>query len=197
MLQAGPISDRSNEFALPLLRSIARLKNSCKQVAVLIALGLAALASACQSVPAALPTLTKVPAPSQTPSPVPTYTPEAVLQGTGPDRVEEGRTAYLDVCAVCHGSLAEGYANDQVAPALDSSEHASEHPDPQIHGWIINGKLGLGRQMPAYGDQLTDGEVHAIIAYLHTFWTEDQLRVQQDLGRRWPATPEPTWTPGP
>lgn len=120
-----------------------------------------------------------------------------VLQGTGPERAVEGLEAYLGVCAECHGAQAEGYANDQGAPSLDASEHASEHPDPQIHDWIVNGKLGLGRQMPAYGDQLSDGEVHAIIAYLHTLWTEDQLRVQQDQGRRWPSTPEPTWTPGP
>jgi len=120
-----------------------------------------------------------------------------VLQGTGPDRAEKGRAAYLQTCAVCHGEQGDGYANDLAAPALDASEHAPEHPDQQVHEWIINGKLGLGRQMPAYGDQLTDEEVHAIIAYLHTLWTTEQLEVQQNFGRRWPATPEPTWTPRP
>lgn len=103
----------------------------------------------------------------------------------------------MQACAVCHGPLAEGYANDQAAPALDSSEHASHHPDSQIHEWIVNGKLGLGQQMPAFGDRLSDGEVHALIAYLHTLWTADQLRVQQSLSSRSPATPESTWTPGP
>lgn len=135
--------------------------------------------------------------PTDTPTPAPTSTPEMVLQGTGPDRAEEGRVEYLQTCAVCHGMQAEGYANDLSAPALDSSEHAPEHPDPQVHDWIVNGKLGFGRQMPAYGDQLTDEEVHTIIAYLHTLWTTEQLEVQQSLGRRWPATPEPTWTPNP
>ena len=159
--------------------------------------GLTALTAACQAISAVPPTPTELAAPPHTPTSAPTSTPEMVLQGTGPDQAEEGRIAYLQTCAVCHGVQAEGYANDLSAPALDASEHASEHPDPQVHDWIVGGKLGLGRQMPAYGDQLTDGEVHAIIAYMHTLWTTDQLRVQQDLGRRWPATPEPTWTPGP
>ncbi len=135
--------------------------------------------------------------PTHTATPALTSSPEIGLEGTGPDRAEEGRIAYLQTCAVCHGMQAEGYANDLAAPALDASEHASHHPDPQIHDWIINGKLVPGRQMPAFGEQLTDGQVHAIIAYLHTLWTADQLQAQQDLGRRWPATPEPTWTPRP
>ena len=113
----------------------------------------------------------------------------------GSDRAEEGRIAYVEACSVCHGPQAEGYANDQAAPALDSSEHASHHPDSQIHEWIVNGKLGLGQQMPAFGARFSDGEVHAIIAYLHTLWTADQLQVLQSLSRRSPATPEPTWTP--
>ncbi len=159
--------------------------------------GLAALTAACQVIPTVPSTPTELAVPPHTPTPAPTSTQEMVLQGTGPDRVEQGRIAFLQTCAVCHGVRGEGYANDLAAPALDASEHAPEHPDPQVHDWIVKGKLGLGRQMPAYGDQLTDGEVHAIIAYLHTFWSADQLEVQQRLGRRWPATPEPTWTPRP
>jgi len=135
--------------------------------------------------------------PLHTPTPAPTSTREMVLQGTSPDQAELGRVAYLQVCAMCHGIRAEGYANNIAAPALESSEHASHHPDQQLHDWIVNGKLGLARQMPAFEDQLSDEEVHAIIAYLHTLWTTDQIQAQQDLGHRWLATPEPTWTPRP
>ena len=122
------------------------------------------------------------------PDPTPTLT---------PDPTTLGREAFVRVCAVCHGQKAEGYADELGAPALDATEHASEHPDQQIHDWIVNGKLGLERQMPPLGDNLTDEEVHAVIAYLQTLWTEEQLTVQQDIASRWPATPEPTWTPGP
>lgn len=127
-----------------------------------------------------------------TPSPIPMPT----LTAT-PDPITVGRQVFARVCAECHGENAQGYANELQAPALDKTEHAYEHPDQQIHDWIVNGKLGLGRQMPPQGDNLTDEEVHAVIAYLQTLWTEEQLAVQQNITSRWPATPEPTWTPDP
>lgn len=129
-----------------------------------------------------------------TPTPAATSTP--VTTAT-PNTVALGHEAYLRACAVCHGQSSEGRANALNAPSLDSSEHASEHPDQQIHDWIVNGKLGFGREMPALGNQLTDEEVHAIIDYLHSLWTPEQLEVQQNITTRWPATPEPTWTPKP
>ena len=170
---------------------------SAQTLPIVWVFGLAALTAACQATSTVPSTPTELAVPLHTPTPAPTSTPEMVLQGTSPDRAEQGRVAYLQTCAMCHGMQAEGYANDLAAPALDSSEHASHHSDQQIHDWIFKGKLGLGTQMPAYGDQLSDEELHAIIAYLHTLWTPDQIQVQQELGRRWPATPEPTWTPRP
>lgn len=136
-------------------------------------------------------------APGPTATFAPSPTPAMVLEGTGPDRAQEGRSVFLATCAVCHGTEAEGYANELAAPALNASEHAWEHADPLIHDWIVSGKLGFGRQMPAYGGQLTDAEVHAVIAYLHSLWTPELLSMQQNLSFRWPTTPEPTWTPQP
>ena len=134
--------------------------------------------------------------PTLTPTAVPTPIPPPTEIPT-PDPAVLGQEVFSRVCAECHGANAEGSTSELNAPALDASEHASEHPDQQIHDWVVNGKLGLGREMPAQGDKLTDEEVHAVIAYLHTLWLEDQLTVQQDITSRWPATPEPTWTPGP
>jgi mono/diheme cytochrome c family protein len=125
-----------------------------------------------------------------------TLTSEPMATST-PDPVTEGRQVFVGICAQCHGENAEGYANELNAPALNSSEHAFHHPDQQIHDWIVNGKLGVGRQMPPLGDQLADREVHAVIDYLHTLWTKEQLTSQQDVTSRYPATPEPTWTPQP
>jgi mono/diheme cytochrome c family protein len=136
------------------------------------------------------PTKTEIETAVSTPIPAPTATPT-------PDPAVLGSEAFTSTCAACHGSNAEGYANELNAPALTAAEHASEHPDQLIHDWIVNGKLGLGRQMPPQGENLTDEEVHAVIAYLQTLWTEEQLVVQQDITSRWPATPEPTWTPSP
>jgi len=125
-----------------------------------------------------------------------TPTPETKASST-PDPVTQGRQVFLRICAQCHGENADGYANELNAPALDSTEHAFHHPDQQIHDWIVNGKLGLGGQMPPLGDQLADDEVHTVIGFLHTLWTDEQLASQQDITSRYPATPEPTWTPQP
>ncbi len=102
-----------------------------------------------------------------------------------PEPVAQGREVFAQVCAACHGQNAEGYANELAAPALDHSEHAWHHPDQQIHDWVKNGKLGLGREMPALGDQLSDEEIEAVIAYLHTLWTPEQLETQQDITSRY------------
>ncbi|NIS80333.1 MAG: c-type cytochrome [Anaerolineales bacterium] len=159
----------------------------------------ALLFTSCQVVQDVIPTASPIPILTSTATipPTSTKTQSPVLQLVGPDLVEDGREIYQQTCASCHGSEGVGYANEIDAPALDASEHAFEHPDQQIHDWITNGKLGLGRQMPGFGDALDDREIHAVIAYLHTLWTTKQLEIQQDLSARWPATPEPTWTPRP
>ncbi len=128
---------------------------------------------------------------SQPPAASPT---PPLLQAVGPGLVADGCTIFEQTCASCHDMDGAGYANELDAPALDRSEHASDHSDQQIHEWIVNGKLGFGRQMPGFGDALDDREIHAVIAYLHTLWTAEQLETQQGLSARWPATPEPTWT---
>lgn len=154
---------------------------------------LAVILVACQSESGAAPAS---PTP-QEPLPSPTRAATPILQGLDGDLATSGAELYRANCAACHGESGVGYANELQAPALNASEHASDHPDQQIHDWIVNGKLGFDRQMPPLGAQLTDAQVHAVIAYLHTLWTEDQLAIQQDISRRWPATPEPTWTPSP
>lgn len=119
-----------------------------------------------------------VPTPSATPSPI-----------------ESGREVYIRVCAECHGANGEGYANDLAAPALDATEHAWHHPDQQIYDWIANGKLGLERTMPALGDQLTHNEILAVIDYLHSLWTVEQLADQQNISERYPVTIAPRQAP--
>ena len=111
------------------------------------------------------------------------------------DPVIQGHEVFTRICAECHGENGEGYANELQSPALNHTEHAYHHPDQQIHDWIVNGKLGLGRQMPPLGEQLTGEEVHAVITYLHSLWTPEQLEIQQDITSRWSATPVPSREP--
>lgn len=113
-----------------------------------------------------------------------------------PDHVAQGREVYLRECAECHGEFGQGYAAHPGAPPLDETGHAWHHPDQQIYGWIVNGKLAVaGEGMPALGDRLSDQEVKAVIAYLHSLWTEEQLETQQDVTTRYPTTPTPSPPP--
>jgi len=93
-------------------------------------------------------------APGPTATFAPSPTPAMVLEGTGPDRAQEGRSVFLATCAVCHGTEAEGYANELAAPALNASEHAWEHADPQA--WIRPADAGLWGA--AYGRRSARGD---------------------------------------
>ncbi len=113
-----------------------------------------------------------------------------------PDLVAQGREVYLRECAECHGERAQGYADHPGAPPLDETGHAWHHPDQQIYDWIVNGKLALaGEGMPALGDRLSGREVEAVIEYVHSLWTEEQLETQQDVSERYPTRPAPSPTP--
>lgn len=65
----------------------------------------------------------------------------------------------METCSAHHGENGEGYTNELNAPELTASEHAWHHPDQEICNWIVNGNLGIGRQMPPLGDQLSNEEV--------------------------------------
>jgi mono/diheme cytochrome c family protein len=92
-----------------------------------------------------------------------------------------GEQVYQTTCAACHGENGEGYGIPQ-APALNETEHAWHHPDGQIQDLIKNG----GKVMPALGDQLTDEEIVAVIRYIQTWWTPEQLRQQQARSLQYP-----------
>lgn len=108
-----------------------------------------------------------------TPSPV----------GPSQESLALGQQVYQETCARCHGSRGEG----QIGPALDSTGHAWHHPDQQIRDWILQGKLGLGISMPAYGDQLGEDEIKAVMAFIKIWWDEEQRQVQADVTSRYRA----------
>ncbi len=106
------------------------------------------------------------------------------VAGVDEDMLALGEQVYQNTCAACHGENGEGYGIPQ-APALDETEHAWHHPDGQIQELIQNG----GKVMPALGDQLTDEEIVAVIRYIQTWWTPDQLRQQQARSLQYPLKP--------
>lgn len=91
-----------------------------------------------------------------------------------PDPTTLGQTLYVPSCAGCHGEQGEGHVSAVPAPPLDSSSALWQQTDQQIYDWIANGKLDGEAPMPAYGNQLTEEQIWAVVAYLQTLWSEEQ-----------------------
>jgi mono/diheme cytochrome c family protein len=98
-----------------------------------------------------------------------------------PDVINMGRSVYQENCAACHGAQGEGHVLLD-SPALDETEHAWHHPDGQIQALLVSG----GQNMPAFGDELTPSEIVAVIRFIQTWWTSDQLASQQENSRQMP-----------
>lgn len=94
------------------------------------------------------------------------------------DPVTLGQELYVPACAGCHGELGEGAASSIPAPALDSSGTLWQQTDQQIYDWIANGKLDSSNPMPPYGNQFNQEQIWAVVAYLHTLWSEEQRAAQ-------------------
>lgn len=92
--------------------------------------------------------------------------------GSGAD---EGASLYATHCASCHQASGEGLAD--VFPALKNdpvvdADDATRHIDTVLHG--AHGRTIGGKQypaaMPAFADQLNDGQIAAIITHERSSW---------------------------
>ncbi len=101
--------------------------------------------------------------------------------------VSKGRLIYAENCASCHGAQLEGQPNwrqrDEEgylpAPPHDASGHTWHHSDRQLfeltkHGLgVILGDKNFKTRMPAYGNQLSDQEILAVLSYIKSTWPAD------------------------
>ena len=103
----------------------------------------------------------------------------------------DGKMVYQEFCAPCHGINGEGQAPDAPfdrdenglfpAPPHNETGHTWHHADTLIFEIIRDGGKGdpnLFQEMPAFGEQLTETQIKAVMAYIKTLWTDDQ-RVRQ------------------
>jgi mono/diheme cytochrome c family protein len=110
-----------------------------------------------------------------------------------PQQVAHGRIVYDKHCAACHGARLEGQPNWQEklpsgrmpAPPHDASGHTWHHPDGVLFGitksGLVPGKYAPPKyesDMPAFGGQLSDEEIWAVLAYIKNTWP-DQIRAAQ------------------
>lgn len=112
-----------------------------------------------------------------------TSTPQVEEPVSSMDINSSGAKLYVAQCQSCHGNR-EGVGAKGAAPLHNETGHTWHHPDAQLKDWIMNGKLGIS-QMPGFQNKLGVSEVEAILAYLKTWWTEEQTQSQADLSQRY------------
>ena len=103
-------------------------------------------------------------------------------------RVSQGAEIYAQYCAACHGINGEGQPNWKTRledgsfppPPHDNSGHTWHHPDGQLKNIIANGEKDIFPQskMPAFGEQLSDEEIDAVLAYIKTWWGTEERGFQ-------------------
>jgi mono/diheme cytochrome c family protein len=115
------------------------------------------------------------------------------------DRVASGRAVYQQYCASCHGATAQGAPNWQErdehgelpAPPHNAEGHTWRHSDAELHmmvskGWRDPFNKTERLTMPAFGDTLSPDQIRAVIAYLKTLWTPEEVQFQSEESREHP-----------
>lgn len=106
-------------------------------------------------------------------------------------QTETGKRLYAEACASCHGANLEGQPNWQKrlpsgrlpAPPHDASGHTWHHPDIDLFRITKLGPAayppGYETDMPAFGAQLGDADIAAILAYIKSTWPPE-IRARHD-----------------
>lgn len=132
-----------------------------------------------------------------------TDSPAITISQLEPGQVQRGRQVYVEYCASCHGSDAQGTPDWQrpdgsgnlPPPPHDDSGHTWRHSDAQLAQIIREGTRDPFNRspdltMPAFGDRLTHEEIEAVIAYFKSLWSGEHRVYQEEQNHRVPAMPE-------
>lgn len=114
-------------------------------------------------------------------------------------QIADGRSLYVTYCASCHGLNLEGQPNWKrplpngmmPAPPHDATGHTWHHPDSLLfqitkYGGQSIASPGYVSGMPAFGNQLTDRQIWAILAYIKSTWPPEIREAQEAVNRRSP-----------
>jgi mono/diheme cytochrome c family protein len=102
------------------------------------------------------------------------------------EQVARGEELYQANCAACHGGAIGGDIAD-IPPPHNAEGHTWHHEDCLLLEIVQDGmprRPGLPEDaptMPAFGDELSEEDIRAMLAFIKTWWTEDQLEFQQQV----------------
>lgn len=110
--------------------------------------------------------------------------------------IAQGRQAYADHCAACHGADLEGQPDWHTplpsgrfpAPPHDESGHTWHHPDELLFRIVKEGTAAVvggeyQSDMPGFADVLSDAEIRAVLDYIKSTWPERERTYQSDVSR--------------
>ena len=125
---------------------------------------------------------------------------QAVIDPNDARLVDVGLQIYRAECAACHGMELEGQTNWRQrnaagrlpAPPHDPSGHTWHHPDDHLFAMTKYGVAALAggnyqSDMPAYGGQLSDREILAVLSYIKNTWPPEIQDRHDDINRRFRA----------
>lgn len=92
----------------------------------------------------------------------------------------EDAVLYAHACAACHGADGRGRSVEDRGfeielPDFTDCEFSSREPDPDWYAVVHEGGpvRAFDRMMPAFGDALSEEEIHAVLRHVRTFCSND------------------------
>lgn len=105
--------------------------------------------------------------------------------GESEEALSRGQQLYEENCLSCHGGESGGEISDS-PPPHNQNGHTWHHPDCQLTEITLRGPAAWGGtpgpgSMPAFEGQLTEDDVATILAYIKTWWTDEQRAHQDEI----------------
>jgi mono/diheme cytochrome c family protein len=109
--------------------------------------------------------------------------------------IVRGKIAYQNNCVSCHLVNLAGAENwkgldedgHRKAPPLNGTGHTWHHDDATLHTIIKYGLVGIVSdyegKMGGFGDNLSDKDIDAVLAYIKSFWPDDYYQHQINLSK--------------
>ena len=95
---------------------------------------------------------------------------------------ERGAELYQRHCVECHGGATGGHITD-IPPPHNAEGHTWHHGDCELIEITLEGmppRPGFP-EMPAFGDELSEEDVEAILAHIKTWWEPHQREHQAEV----------------